>query len=218
MKKLMLRLRPGINIFVIIFLAVLCFVLFKAATKKAILPNLAVKMGHGGADFKIIQFFKNQLPVFKPESDSDKITKSGKNFAGRALVIDGDSIKVDGKEVRLLGLDAPEYNQTCFDEKNKEYICGQVSRDFLVSLIAKKQVRCFYDEKDRYGRFLAECFVGQILINEKLVEKGMAVIYDFAQSTAKMNFLEMQAKESKAGIWKGAFELPKNYRKSHPRK
>ncbi len=49
-----------------------------------------------------------------------------KNFSGTAFVLDGDSIKVGKKEVRLFGLDSPEYSQTCFNEKDEEYSCGQV--------------------------------------------------------------------------------------------
>ena len=32
---------------------------------------------------------------------------------GIGKAIDGDSLTVDGKEVRLHGIDAPEFNQTC---------------------------------------------------------------------------------------------------------
>ena len=45
----------------------------------------------------------------------------------------------------------------------------------------------------------------------------MAVIYNFTESSEEMNALEAQAQEKKSGIWKGAFQLPKDYRKSHPR-
>lgn len=141
-----------------------------------------------------------------------------KNFSGKTSVIDGDSIKVGRNEVRLFGLDAPEYNQTCFDEKNKEYACGQVSRDFLIELAQKRNVQCIYAERDKYDRFLSKCFVDGISINEELVKNGMAVIYNFTESDDKMDALEESAKKQKLGIWRGAFQLPKEYRKSHPRK
>ena len=140
-----------------------------------------------------------------------------KKFSGKTSVLDGDSLKVGGKEVRLFGLDAPEYRQTCFDERNEEYNCGQVSRVFLENLAGGKDVKCIYAEKDKYDRFLSKCFIGEISINEELVKNGMAVIYNFAESSEEMNKLEMQAKEKKLGIWKGTFQLPKEYRKSHPR-
>ena len=32
-------------------------------------------------------------------------------------VVDGDSLEINNKKIRLIGIDAPEYYQTCFDEK-----------------------------------------------------------------------------------------------------
>jgi len=149
-----------------------------------------------------------------------------KKFSGNTFVLDGDSIKVGNKEVRLFGLDAPEYNQTCFNEKKAEYPCGQVSRDFLINLANGKEVECFYAIKDKYDRFLSKCFivglakdgiVNKVSINESLVKNGMAVIYNFTESDEKMDALEAEAKTKKLGIWRGAFQLPKDYRKAHPR-
>ena len=127
-------------------------------------------------------------------------------------------MKVGGKEVRLFGLDAPEYSQTCFDAQKEEYACGQISRDFLINFAGGKEVNCLYAERDKYHRFLSKCFVGDASINESLVENGMAVIYNFTESSEKMDELEKQAKASKIGIWRGSFELPKDYRKHNMRK
>lgn len=140
-----------------------------------------------------------------------------KNFSGKAFVLDGDSIKVGGKEVRLFGLDAPEYHQLCFDEKNNEYACGQVSRAFLVNLANGKQVECLYAEKDKYDRYLGKCSVEGISINQELVKNGMAIIYNFTESDEKMDELEANAKKQKLGVWRGTFQKPKDYRKEHPR-
>lgn len=140
-----------------------------------------------------------------------------KKFSGKTFVIDGDSIKVGGKEVRLFGIDAPEYSQTCFDSKKEEYACGQASHSFLIGLAGGKNVECVYAEKDKYDRFLSKCSVDQISINEELVKNGMAVIYNFTESDEKMDELEKSAKVKKLGIWQGAFQLPKDYRKAHPR-
>lgn len=140
-----------------------------------------------------------------------------KEFSGKIFVIDGDSLRVGGKEVRLFGLDAPEYKQTCFDAKNNEYACGLVSSKFLRKLAAGKFGKCVYAEKDRYKRYLGKCFIDGVSINEELVKNGMAVIYNFTESDEKMDELEAQAKEQKIGIWQGPFQLPKNYRKSHRR-
>lgn len=140
-----------------------------------------------------------------------------KQFEGKVFVLDGDSIRVGKNEVRLYEIDAPEYKQTCFDAKKKEYACGQVSRDFLLSLAGGKKVECFYAIKDKYDRFLSKCFLNGISINEEIIKNGHAVIYDFSAADEKMIQLENEAKAKKLGVWKGAFQLPKDYRKAHPR-
>ena len=58
-----------------------------------------------------------------------------KVISGIAKVTDGDTIKIDNKKIRLMGIDAPEKKQKCrkvwlsisFLSFNKEYLCGEVS-------------------------------------------------------------------------------------------
>lgn len=141
-----------------------------------------------------------------------------KKFSGKVFVIDGDSLKVGGKEVRLFGIDAPEYSQTCLDLQNEEYACGLISVDFTRKLASGKNAECVYAEKDKYDRYLGKCFVDGVSINEELIKNGMAVIYNFTESDEAMDKFEAEAKKKKLGIWRGAFQLPKDYRKEHPRK
>jgi endonuclease YncB( thermonuclease family) len=137
------------------------------------------------------------------------------SFSGKISVIDGDSIRVGENEVRLMGIDAPEYKQTCFDAKNIEYSCGKISREFLLNFANQKDGVCHYHQKDKYNRFLAKCYIGEVVINEEIVKNGMAVIYNFGNGDPKLDELELQAKNNHLGIWRGAFQLPKDYRKSH---
>ena len=180
------------NLFTTIFLGFFCLTIFEVATSKTA---------------------ASQSNYFRVKSHP----QFDKKFAGKTHVLDGDSIKVGSKEVRLYGLDAPEFHQTCFDEKNEEYRCGQASYDFLSKLVEGKEVNCIYSGKDKYDRFLSKCFVDKISINEEIVKNGMAVIYNFTESSEEMNALEAEAQKKKSGIWRGAFQLPKDYRKSHPR-
>jgi endonuclease YncB( thermonuclease family) len=138
-------------------------------------------------------------------------------FSGKAFVLDGDSLRVGGKEVRLIEIDAPEYSQTCFNEKKHEYDCGQISKRFLIDLVGGKEVRCTYAQKDKYDRFLSKCFLGEKSINQEILRNGMAVIYNFADVDEEIVKIEAEAKKAGRGIWRGAFELPKDYRKKHHR-
>jgi len=50
-------------------------------------------------------------------------------WAARPIVSDGDTLTVDGTKFRLHGIDAPEFNQICLDEKGQEWNCGVAARD-----------------------------------------------------------------------------------------
>ncbi len=151
---------------------------------------------------------ESRAPLLEDSSTKEK-------YFGKARVIDGDSIVVDGHNTRLLFIDAPEFKQTCLNPQNSEYACGQMSRYFLINFIGKNDVTCYYSEHDKYNRFLGECFVGEASINKAILQNGMAVIYSFTNVDEELKALEAEAKKKKLGIWQGAFQLPKDYRKSH---
>ena len=100
-------------------------------------------------------------------------------------VYDGDTITVDidlglnvfakKEKIRLSRINAPEL-------KGKERKEGLKSRDYLRSLIFKKEifVQTIKDRKGKYGRYLGEIFTidengSKTNINDLLVEKGFAI-------------------------------------------
>jgi endonuclease YncB( thermonuclease family) len=123
--------------------------------------------------------------------------------------IDGDSLRADGEEIRLLGIDAPELRQTCRDQRGKNWSCGRDARDQLRRILARGKVRCASAEKDRYGRSLARCSASGVLdIGDALVRDGFAL--DFMQGG--YGAAEGEARRARRGIWRGEFERPANYR------
>lgn len=130
-------------------------------------------------------------------------------LAGPATIIDGDSLIVDGKEVRLFGIDAPELSQTCLKDA-VAWECGEEAKRQLEALIADASVQCASQSVDTHGRELAVCFVGYDNLNERMVERGWAVAY--RQYSSDYIASEMRAKASRAGIWGSSFDLPYAYR------
>ena len=131
-----------------------------------------------------------------------------KTIIGKAQVIDGDTIKVNGKKIRLFGIDAPEKNQICTKNSNY-YNCGSTSTKFLKEIIKNETIECTYKNLDRYGRILGIC--GDI--NGKMVEFGHAVAY--VRYSKKYLPLQRKAKNEKRGIWAGDFDVPEDWRRKN---
>jgi endonuclease YncB( thermonuclease family) len=130
-------------------------------------------------------------------------------FSGIGKAIDGDSLTVDAKEVRLHGIDAPEFNQTC-KKAALNWACGSEAYDRLSRLVTGKEVRCTEIGKDQYGRTLGRCTVGAVDVNRTMVTTGYAVA--FRRYSMEYISAEESAKAGKRGIWAGTFEMPSNVR------
>ena len=64
---------------------------------------------------------------------------------------DGDTLWHDKKRIQLLGFDAPELSQACFDAADKIWPCGKYARDHIQHLIASGDVSCIVEGKDGYN-------------------------------------------------------------------
>jgi endonuclease YncB( thermonuclease family) len=131
---------------------------------------------------------------------------------GNARAKDGDSLTLNGAEVRLFGIDAPELNQSCGSNAG-EYPCGREARDALGSLLRNKIISCKSFETDRYGRAVSVCWDGKLEINNEMVRQGWAIAY-FRHATAYAR-AQKEARAARRGIWRGRFEMPENYRARH---
>lgn len=135
---------------------------------------------------------------------------------GRATVIDGDTIAVEGTapRIRLDAIDAPESAQPCVDSTGARYLCGTRAAESLADIIGRNgRVTCTEKEKDRYGRIVAVCIVGATDINREMVRRGWAIEYK-QYSDGRYSAAEAEAKSAKAGLWAGAFDEPAEWRKS----
>lgn len=130
-------------------------------------------------------------------------------FSGIARNIDGDSLHVGDKEVRLFGIDAPEWGQVC-SKNGQPWDCGAAAADQLNKLVTGKPVSCVPVDTDEHGRTVAQCTAGNIDVNRTMVATGYAVAYRH-YSTAYVS-AEESAKVNKRGLWAGTFETPSQYR------
>ncbi len=128
--------------------------------------------------------------------------------SGTARIIDGDSIIVNGVEIRLLGIDAPEHAQNCI-RSGTSWPCGAESTRKLGNRLRGQKVICKGGERDVHDRLLAVCRMQGDEINHWLVEQGWALSYHAYPGAERV------ARAAKRGIWSGTFIRPRAWREEN---
>jgi endonuclease YncB( thermonuclease family) len=131
-------------------------------------------------------------------------------LVGQAWIVDGDSIRLAGRSIRLDGIDAPEWDQTCLDADGRTWRCGRAASRALREHIRGQTVSCRPRALDRYGRTIAVCALADGSdVNAWMVREGFAIASGFAGAYAAE---QAQAKAARRGIWDGTFISPANWR------
>jgi endonuclease YncB( thermonuclease family) len=135
---------------------------------------------------------------------------AGIPISGPVRVVDGDTLVVGGRRVRMEGIDAPEVAQTCVSSSGAPWPCGQRALEELVRLIGRQTVTCDDRGSDKYGRTLGICFAGGIDLNGEMVRRGFA--WAFVRYSRTYVAVEAQARASRVGIWSGNAQPAWEYR------
>ncbi|MCP4999611.1 MAG: thermonuclease family protein [Hyphomicrobiales bacterium] len=128
-----------------------------------------------------------------------------REYSGSVIVIDGDTVIINGGKIRLEGIDAPEIHQIC-EKHGVSYQCGAKARSHLKSLVRQGVLRCNAWQRDKYQRLLGRCFIGKTDINGKMVRDGWAVAFGSYYGE------ERHARDAGAGLWIGKFVRPREWR------
>jgi len=120
-------------------------------------------------------------------------------------VADGDTITVLENQkqykIRLFGIDTPEGRQDF----------GNKAKQLTSDLVFGKEVRVVKMDIDQYGRIVGMVYVGNVCVNETLVQKGLAWVYrKYCIISVCDTWLEMesQAREGKIGLWSHPNPVP----------
>jgi micrococcal nuclease len=112
-------------------------------------------------------------------------------------VYDGDTITIASKlpypssplyrfSVRLNGIDCPEIKGK--DENEKQ--CAQIAKQEMSDLILNKIVLLKNVQTEKYGRILADVYIGDLHLNEHMIEKRLAISYDGGKKISPSNWMD----------------------------
>lgn len=116
-------------------------------------------------------------------------------------VYDGDTITIASKlpypesplyrfSVRLNGIDCPEIKGKTESEKE----CAQIAKKEVSELILNKIVTLKNVETEKYGRILADIYIGDLHLNNHMIKKRLAVTYDGGTKISPKNWMNYYCK------------------------
>jgi endonuclease YncB( thermonuclease family) len=145
---------------------------------------------------------------------SPSLAREVVTVTGQASVVDGDTIEIHGKRIRLFGIDAVESGQRCHKD-GKPWLCGKDSAFALADKIGERPITCSGNEFDRYRRLVARCLLNGEDLGGWMVENGWALA--FRRYSEIYVEQEARARENRMGLWSGEFRMPWEWRSSKRR-
>lgn len=130
--------------------------------------------------------------------------------AGTGIAVEGDLLTINGRPVRLMGIDAPDPGQTCLNRFGRSYDCFANATAVLRGMIQGAEVECTVADRDRNGQDQGECRVRGVDLGRAMVLRGWAFAY--RSLTAAYQPAEAYAMSRRLGLWSGVVEKPWQWR------
>ena len=141
-------------------------------------------------------------------------------YEGTPRIVDGDTVVLNGRRVRLVYIDAPELGQPTqhplFDGESQD--AGAIAKAALVKMIGTRTVTATVVGKDRYDRDVARLSVPR---GDKAYNLGYNLGYfGFAMSSCDApqayKDAERDARRQRRGLWgQGGFADPASHRRQY---
>lgn len=113
---------------------------------------------------------------------------------GQVAVVGGDTLRLAGKVIRLAGVDAPGFGDTCGAGGD----CGGAATSALAGLVRDRRVECHLSGHDRMGRPYGSCDANGTDLSSAIVASGWARAQ---QDRPALADLELRARKQGAGLW-----------------
>ncbi len=165
----------------------------------------ALKAKHGGSAVRpvLVAYFLFCLAVMpSPAQGAPDVPElaAGERAEVRA-VRDGETVVLaDGRELRLVGIEAPR----------PAGAQGQDAKAVLEEMVVGRVVELRYagNRRDRHDRVLAHLFAGDLWVQGEMLQRGLARVQSFADNRAGVREMlrrERRARRARRGIWRDPF-------------
>ena len=112
----------------------------------------------------------------------------------KVAVVDGDTLRLDGRIVRLAGITAPGRGDICRGGTD----CGGAATSALAGLVRDRRVECRLRGQDGMGRPYGACDANGTDLSRAIVAAGWARAQP---ATPGLADLELRARLQGAGLW-----------------
>lgn len=146
------------------------------------------------------------------ERSTTRAANATGSITGRATVVSGDMLRINGTQIKLAGIEAPIANQRCGMSDGRTWNCGSSARSALDRIVRRRSVTCTQLEATgSQGTTVANCTANEADIAEALVRNG----HVFAASGFFSTYgsTEADARAAKVGLWQGDAKHPDDWRK-----
>jgi len=158
----------------------------------------------------VIQLLPHEASGRSNEPLATQRIELGYSVRGAARVIDGDTLEVGGRRIRLEGIDAPELAQSCIHADGQNWPAGKIAAATLERWTRGREIICQAVGKGGYGRTLGRCMANGINLNAAMIGEGFA--WAFRKYSKNYITHERRARRSGRGIWAANCETAWSYR------
>lgn len=118
-------------------------------------------------------------------------------------VVDGETLRLGDRLLRLSGVAAPERGRGCRDASGAARDCGAAAAAALARLVAGREVECRVEGRDRWGRDVGPCHAGGVELGPALVAGGWAKAArgGGGGTPSALAALEESARRDGRGLW-----------------
>jgi endonuclease YncB( thermonuclease family) len=120
-------------------------------------------------------------------------------IAGRAIVVDGETLEIKGQRIRLSGIESPADDHVCTRTDDERWRCGPRAVNALDELLEESIVSCAVRDGGTLMQPLATCTAAGLDLSLWLIRNGLALAASAA--TPRYRQAETEAKAARRGLW-----------------